>query len=118
MMTTHQEAHIQKLFTVQDSHTLQMQDLHRHLEDLDNRGRRNNLGVLVLPETVEKDQLRQAVMAILSNLLDRLCCLTSFRFKEYILRNARNQIQLSYENADIKIYLDWSPMTMQLRKNL
>lgn len=35
-----------------DSHTLQLRDLQRHVEELDNRGRRHNLRIRGLPEIV------------------------------------------------------------------
>lgn len=51
-----------------DTHTLQ---LNCHMEDLDNRGRRHNLIVWGLPESVEPGQLTQTVASLFNNFLDR-----------------------------------------------
>lgn len=45
--------------------------MNRHMEDLDNRGKRHNRRVRGLPETVELDQLLQTVVSLFYNLLDR-----------------------------------------------
>lgn len=52
-------------------HTLQLRDLQRHVEDLDNRGGRHNLRVRGLPETFETEQILPTVTDLFNNLLDR-----------------------------------------------
>lgn len=112
-----------------DAHILQLRDLQRHVEDLDNRGRHHNLRVRGLPETVEAEQLTATVTGLFNNLLDRpaqtivemerihgalrpkgrdtdpprdvVCCLVDYKLKEDILHKARNRIQLSHGGADI-----------------
>lgn len=54
-----------------DTHTLQLRDLQRHVEDLDNRGIRHNLHVRGLPESVDSEQLVATVTGLFNNLLDR-----------------------------------------------
>lgn len=43
----------------------------RHLEDLDNRGRRHNIRIQGLPEAVEQPQLEQTMIEFFNILLDR-----------------------------------------------
>lgn len=54
-----------------DTQTLQLRDLQRHVEDLDNRGRRHNLWVRGFPEIVNTDQLNTTITGIFIDLLDR-----------------------------------------------
>lgn len=85
---------------VVDTHTLQLQDLHRHLEDFDNRGKRHILRIHGLPELVEQDQLLLTVVGIFKKYIhhalrtkgresdppqDMMCCLVSYQLKEEIL---------------------------------
>lgn len=100
--------------------------MQRQMEDIDNRGRKNNLRVRV-PESIEYDQIQQTVTAIFNNLLERpateriemerihralrpkgsntdpprdiICCLTSFCIKEEILRKVCNRIHITHESA-------------------
>lgn len=69
--TTQQQTAIKKIHRQVDSHTLQLRDLQRHVEDLDNRGRRHNLRVRGLPESVEQEQILPAVTDLFNRLLDR-----------------------------------------------
>lgn len=121
-------------------------DMHRHMEDLDNRGRRRNLRVRGIPETVEGPQLQAAVWGIFNTLLgrppdalvemerchralrprgrdtdpprDAVCCLVSFTQKEDILCLARNHAHLAYEGARIQLFQDLSAITLQHRRDL
>lgn len=105
-----------------DTHTLQLRDLQRHVEDLDNRGRRHNLRVRGLPESVENDQILPAVSDLFNHLLDQprhtpiamerihralrprgrdsepprdiVCHINDFALKEDILKKARDKQQL------------------------
>lgn len=52
-----------------NSHTF---DLHRQVEDLDNRGRRHNVRVRGVPEGIDTPALLQAICSIFNNLLDCL----------------------------------------------
>lgn len=39
-----------------DAHTLQLREVNRHMEDLDNRGRHHNLRVRGMPEEIEGEE--------------------------------------------------------------
>lgn len=54
-----------------DTHTLQLRDLQRHMEDLDNRGRRHNFRIRGLPESVGADQISSSVTSLFNGLLNR-----------------------------------------------
>lgn len=54
-----------------DSHTLQLRDLQRHVEDLYNKGRRHNLRVRGLLESLEPEQLTTTITGLFNDLLDR-----------------------------------------------
>lgn len=129
-----------------DNHTLHLRDLHRQVEDLENRSRRHNLRIRGLPETVENDNLIQTVTSIFNNLLGRppasaikmerihralrpkgrstdpprdiICCLCDFQLKEEILRNAKLRSKCMYEGSLIQIYQDLSFITLLHRRDL
>lgn len=60
-----------RLDKVSVSHAQRFIDMNKHLEDLDNRGRRNNIRVRVIPESVDTDQIVPALQRVFNNLLDR-----------------------------------------------
>lgn len=129
-----------------NSHTMQLRDLQRHVEDLDNRGRRHNLRVRGLPETVEQDQLLQVVTGLFNQLLDRprptpvdmerihralrprgrdadpprdvICYVNDYLLKEDILKKTRDKPQMEYEGSHIYIYQDLSAITLRHRRDL
>lgn len=129
-----------------DAHTLHLRDLHRQVEDLENRSRRHNLRVRCLPETVENDKLTQSITGIFNNLLGRppesvikmerihralrpkgratdpprdvICCICDFQLKEEILRNTKLRSKCIYEGTLIQIYQDLSQITLQYRRDL
>lgn len=105
------------------AHSQHLMDMHRHMEDLNNRGRRRNLSIRGILESVEGPQLQAVVWAIFNTLLGRppdapvemerchramrprgrdtdpprvaVCCLVSFTQKEEI--PARKTPSLSLE---------------------
>lgn len=125
---------------------MQLRDLQRHVEDLDNRGQRHNLRVRGLPESVEHDQILPAVTDLFNRILDRprhtliameqihrafrprgrdtepprdiICHINDFATKEEILKKARNKAQLECEGHSICIYQDLSAITLRHRKDL
>ncbi|XP_040194428.1 uncharacterized protein LOC120927670 [Rana temporaria] len=129
-----------------DSHTLHLRDLHRQVEDLENRSRRHNLRLRGLPEIVDHDQLTSVVSDIFNNLLGRppqtpikmerihralrqkgrpsdpprdvICHISDFQLKEDILRNARLRHKFLHEGAELQIYQDLSHITLQNRRDL
>lgn len=104
--------------------------MQRHMEDLGNRGRRNNLRVRGVPESIEYHQIQQCIeMERIHRALrpkgrdtdpprDIICFLTSFSMKKEILRKARNRINIAHESADIKRYQGLSNITLQHCKDL
>ncbi|XP_077310065.1 alpha-2-macroglobulin-like protein 1 [Lithobates pipiens] len=52
VMATHSTV-IRRSCQAIDTHTLQLRDLNRHIEDLDNHGRHHNLRIRGLPETID-----------------------------------------------------------------
>lgn len=60
----HREKAIKRLEEVSSTHSQRLIASNRHLEDLDNRGRRSNIRIRGIPETVTANQIKPA-----------LCCL-------------------------------------------
>lgn len=67
----HHDVSLCRVQQVTESHAIHLRENNRHMEDLDNRGRRRNLRVSGVPESVDPSQLSQTVMAIFKNLLER-----------------------------------------------
>lgn len=62
---------IHRLEKVTTSQSLHFIEMNRHLEDLDNRGRRNNIRVRGIPESVETEQIAPALQRVFNSLLER-----------------------------------------------
>uniref|UniRef100_A0A803J9X1 L1 transposable element RRM domain-containing protein n=1 Tax=Xenopus tropicalis TaxID=8364 RepID=A0A803J9X1_XENTR len=131
--------HIQQ----QDSVIMELQ---RQTEDQENRSRRNNIRVRGVPETIQTDDIRQALLQIFNSILHRdptsdikierahrvqkpkaaplnaprdiLCCLHNFTLKEEILSKAKEVNSISYEESTIKLFQDISRTTLTKRKLL
>ncbi|CAH2312055.1 Hypothetical predicted protein [Pelobates cultripes] len=119
-------------------------ELRRNLEDLDNRGRRNNIRVRGLPETAG-EALPELLLGLFTHILgdrapadfgierahralrpvsaegpprDVICYLLSYSLKDEIMREARNQQNLTYMDAQISLYQDLSVLTLEARRAL
>lgn len=131
-VTVSHGAAIQQVQQDTSPHAQYLIDVHQHMEDLDNRGRRRNLRVRGIPESVEGPQLQSAVWAVFNTSLGRPpdapfemerchralrplgrdtnpprnigCCLVSFIQKEDILHLARNYNHLEHQGAPIQIF--------------
>lgn len=129
-----------------DAQLSYLYDLHRQVEDLDNRGRRHNVRVRGVPEGMEAGSLPQVICAIFNDLLDRLpdspiemerlhralrppprdnepprdviCCIVNFPLKEEILRKARERGRVQHNGVEIKLFQDLSPTTLQNKRAL
>lgn len=129
-----------------DTHTMQLRETQRRIEDLDNRGRRHNLRIRGLPEAIDAEQLTPAVTDLFNGLIDRppqtkiemerihralrpkgretdpprdvICCIVYYKLKEDILRQARNKHPLQYNGAHLQIFQDLSSITLQHRRDL
>lgn len=64
-------AAIQQVQKVNDTQARHLIEIHRHMEDLENRGRRRNLQIRGILENIESPQLQPAVWAICNTLLGR-----------------------------------------------
>lgn len=62
---------IKQVQRVTDTHAQHLIEIHHHIEDLDNRGRRRNLRIRGIPKNIEGPQKQPAVWAICNTLLGR-----------------------------------------------
>lgn len=143
--TSHAEA-IRQVQRAYDSQLPHMFELHRQVEDLDNRGCRHNISVRGVPESIETPALPQAICSIFNHLLGRpadspikmerlhralrpsarnhepardiVCCIVNFPLKEEILRKAREKGRILFNCTDIKLFQDFSLITLQNRRIL
>lgn len=67
----HRDKSIHRLERVSARQNHHFIEMNRHLKDLDNRGRRNNIRVRGIPETVESAQIIPALQRMFSSLLER-----------------------------------------------
>lgn len=119
-------------------------EVNRHLEVLDNRGRRYNIRVRGILESVEMDQIMLALQRVFNSLLDRpedkaidfvrahralrakgpdsqppcdiICCLHSFSLKEEIMRKARSNERIIFNGETIMLFQDLSQITLKNRR--
>lgn len=54
-----------------DAHSSQLRYLHRHLDDLENRGCKHNIRIRGIPESVDAAHLTEETLAIFNDLLGR-----------------------------------------------
>uniref|UniRef100_A0A8C5PU82 Uncharacterized protein n=1 Tax=Leptobrachium leishanense TaxID=445787 RepID=A0A8C5PU82_9ANUR len=121
-------------------------DMKRRLDDLDNRGRRHNMRIRGLPETVPMEELRDCVQAILVRLLgdsevstvpldrchralrppppagtpprDVICRVTCYTLKDRLMNIARSRREWDIEGFRLEFYQDLSPLTLAARRAL
>lgn len=117
-----------------------------HLDDLENRSRRNNLRIKGLTESVTDAEIIPVLTKIFCELLDKddtfdlgfqrahrvyrpknsnvetprdvLCCLLDFSIKEEIFKKARSAKKIEYDDKEVLIFQDISRYTLELRRNL
>lgn len=137
---------LNRLDRVTQTQSQQLIEINKHLEDLDNRGRRNNIRVRGIPETVEADQITPALQRVFNSLLERpeetdiefvrahralrargpdnmpprdiICCLQSFALKEDIMRKTRRNDQIVFNGETIMLFHDLSQITLKNRRAL
>lgn len=120
-------------------------DLQLHLEDLEDRSRRNNLRLRGIPEATGAEDLEATVLAILQGVLDTpqtsieldrvhrtlgprpsdpdrprdvLCRVHRYTQKDLVLRKAWERGEVMFDGAEIKILPDLSRATLQRRAML
>lgn len=69
-MFRHEDA-ILELQHISTHHNLQLIEMQRHVDELDNRGCQRNPWIHGIPESVEPDQIPQALQTIFNNLLEK-----------------------------------------------
>lgn len=125
---------IRQVQSTYDSQLSQLFDLHSHVEDLDNRGRRHNIRVVGVPESIDPGSLQQTICPTFNDLIDRpadspidmerahhalcpqprenepprdiICCVVNFLLKEEILRKERERGRILYNGAEVKLFQD------------
>lgn len=140
------DTRIHRLDKVTSSHARHFIEMNRHLEDLDNRGRRNNIRVRGIPESVLTDQIPSVLQRVFNSLLEKpedteiefvrahralrargpdtlpprdiICCLQSFALKEEIMFKARRNDQIIFNGECIKLFQDLSQITLKNRRAL
>lgn len=133
---------IEALERSQESQDATAIDLQLHLEDLEDRSRRNNLRLRGIPEATGAEDLAATVSAIFQIILgptppsvemdrvhrtlgpkstdpvrprDVLCRIHHYNQKELILRRAWEQGTVEFDGATIKVLPDLSRATLQRR---
>ncbi|KAG8451976.1 hypothetical protein GDO86_003963 [Hymenochirus boettgeri] len=137
--------HIGNVTRVLNDHSRAIRDLFRQMEDLENRGRRNNIRIRGLPETVQDGALLESVTSLFHTILesdpsqiieldrihrslrpkasskfprDVICRVHYFAIKEQILTQYRTISSLTHEGAEIQLFPDLSPSTLARRRQL
>uniref|UniRef100_A0A8C5QPB1 Uncharacterized protein n=1 Tax=Leptobrachium leishanense TaxID=445787 RepID=A0A8C5QPB1_9ANUR len=124
-----------------------LQMMARHLEDVENRNRRNNIRVQGLPELENsQEELKCTLIALFNDILERdpatdiemelyhralrpkgppdapphnvICCLLRYPLKDSILAAARGSRTIDFAGAKISLFQDLSPATLQSRRML
>ncbi|CAH2325623.1 Hypothetical predicted protein [Pelobates cultripes] len=119
--------------------------MRRHLEDLNNRGRRYNIRVRGVPETDRDENAGEVLAELFQAILhmdtpqqieferahralrprsleegprDLICCLHSFPVKDAIMKKARERPTWPYRGAQVSLYNDLFSITLEARRAL
>lgn len=123
---------ITRLERVADSHSAHLIEMNRQLEDLDNKGRRHNIRVRGIPESIEQGNIPSALQFVFNELLehqtdtqieferahralrarpadaalprDIICCLPNLKLKEEIMAKARHNEHITFNDTEITIF--------------
>lgn len=139
------EERMQAMEQSQHAHLLEAQEMKLHLEEMEDRSRRNNLRLWGIPEATGQEDLAATATAIFQGLLDNppphleidrihrtlgpkstdparpcdvLCRLHRYAQKETLLRKAWDQGEVEFDGAHIQILPDLSRATLQRRAML
>lgn len=143
---TRRERALIRLDDITASHSQHMIEMNRQIEDLDNRGRRHNIRVRGVPESVTPEQIKPALSSIFNNLIERpeaspiefnrahralrprapdntpprdiICCLPNICLKEEILQKARMNELITFNGTDVQLFQDLSPISLKNRRAL
>ncbi|CAH2322499.1 Hypothetical predicted protein [Pelobates cultripes] len=116
--------------------------LRRQAEDLDNRGRRSNIRVRGLPEPQTEEDIETTLKALFRDILgednvmfdrahranrpripdgtprDAICCLHHYKHNEQIMLKARTRLLWRFRGADVTLFQDLSPFSLEARRAL
>ncbi|CAH2315849.1 Hypothetical predicted protein [Pelobates cultripes] len=119
--------------------------MRRHIEDLDNRGRRCNIRIRGVPESEGEEDAEAILTELFHTLLqtatpqrieferahralrprsleegprDMICCLHSFPTKNAIMRKACDRPTWPFRGMQVSLYNDLSPITLEARRAL
>ncbi|XP_056391872.1 uncharacterized protein LOC130284929 [Hyla sarda] len=137
---------VQALQAVVKQHSDQLFTLQQHLDDVENRNRRNNIRLRGLPEAVGPEELYPALLSIFNDLLERapdvhieldrahralrppsqddqhprdvICRVHYYALKEDILRAARARRRIYYKDIQVQLFPDLSRHTLAQRATL
>ncbi|CAH2245826.1 Hypothetical predicted protein [Pelobates cultripes] len=135
-------------YATQETHAEAIRYLQRQLEDVDNRGRRNNLRVRGVPESAEgvPENPVQVLTALFNRILTRpldtailfdrahratrprnlppdkprdiICRIHNFPLKEEIFHKARQNKDIKIDGHPVIVFQDLAPSTLQARRAL
>ncbi|CAH2312664.1 Hypothetical predicted protein [Pelobates cultripes] len=116
--------------------------MRRHVEDVDNRGRRCKIRVRGVPETEGRENAEEILTELFRSLLqpsplpeieferahrtlrpqaaedgprDLICCLHSFPVKNTIMAKAQERQTWPFRGVQVSLYNDLSPITLEAR---
>lgn len=145
VLTVSLETRVQTLEHANASHIIEYQEMQPHLEEMEDRSRRNNLRLRGLPKATGPEDLAETVTAIFYSLLgtpppsleidrvhltlgpkstdpsrprDVLCRLHRFAQKETLLHKAWDHGDIEFDGTNIQILPDLSRATLQHRAML
>lgn len=144
-LTSALEARVLSLEQARESQAIEVQEMQLHIEEMEDRSRRNNLRLRGIPEATGSEDLAETVTAIFHRLLetppptleidrvhrtlgprsadparprDVLCRLHRYAQKETILRKAWENGDIDFDGAHVQILPDISRATLQRRAML
>uniref|UniRef100_A0A8C5PAB4 Uncharacterized protein n=1 Tax=Leptobrachium leishanense TaxID=445787 RepID=A0A8C5PAB4_9ANUR len=130
-------AHLDRLQAQINEQSRYVTDLRRSVDDLDNRGRRNNVRIRGVPESEDTEDIPLTLRTLFNALLERppdralrprgapsapprdiICRIHHFPLKEEIMQAARKKRSITHDGHAVEVYQDLSRFTLQARRHL
>uniref|UniRef100_A0A8C5PC04 Transposase n=1 Tax=Leptobrachium leishanense TaxID=445787 RepID=A0A8C5PC04_9ANUR len=139
-------AHLDRLQAQINEQSRYVTDLRRSVDDLDNRGRRNNVRIRGVPESEDAEDIPLTLRTLFNALLERppdtpilldrahralrprgapsapprdiICRIHHFPLKEEIMQAARKKRSITHDGHAVEVYQDLSRFTLQARRHL
>uniref|UniRef100_A0A8C5MIZ2 Transposase element L1Md-A101/L1Md-A102/L1Md-A2 n=1 Tax=Leptobrachium leishanense TaxID=445787 RepID=A0A8C5MIZ2_9ANUR len=139
-------AHLDRLQAQLNEQSHYVTDLRRSVDDLDNRGRRNNVRIRGVPEPEDTEDIPLILQTLFNALLERppdtpilldrahralrprgapstpprdiICRIHHFPLKEEIMQVARKKRSITHDGHAVEVYQDLSRFTLQARRYL